>query len=330
MQLVNEDDGVLRFHQLLHDCLQTFFELAAILGAGDNQREVEGQNALIREKGRYFAVRDALRQAFHDGRLAHARLSDEHGVVLGAATENLDDALQFAFAADQGIELRVHGGLGEVAGKFAEQRSLALPLGLRLLLAGAGQFFADRRQPQSALVQNFGGEALFFAQQTEQQVFGADVLMGEPLRFLGGIGQNPLAFIAEREVDRCGDLFPDRGVSFDLLADRFDRGMRAQETIGQSLVFAQKSQQQVLRLNIGRTELTGLIAREKNDAPGLLCITFKHIALFPSELFSEIGGSGSAPLPREPLAYVQLQSGGQPPPLSSHKLSEQSVVTKGT
>ena len=47
VQLVDEDDGVLILHQLLHDGLQALFELAAVLGAGDDQREVERQDALV-------------------------------------------------------------------------------------------------------------------------------------------------------------------------------------------------------------------------------------------------------------------------------------------
>ena len=112
MQLVDEDDGVLIFHQLFHDGLEALFELAAVLGAGDDERKVESQDALVGEERRNFAVGNALGQAFDDGGLAHAGLADQHGIVLGAAAEDLDDAIDFAFAADQGIELAVHGGLG--------------------------------------------------------------------------------------------------------------------------------------------------------------------------------------------------------------------------
>ena len=196
VQFVDEDDGVLRLHQFLHDGLQALFELAAVFGTGDDQRKVEGQDALIRKKRRHFAVGDALGQAFDDGGLAYAGLADEHRVVLGAAAENLDDAVDFALAADQGIELAVHGGLGQVAGELAEQRRFTLALGLSLFLGAAGQFLADGRKAQAALVQDLGGETLLFSQQAQKQVLGPDVTMGEALGLLGGIGQNPFAFIA--------------------------------------------------------------------------------------------------------------------------------------
>src|ERR1700728_4028922 len=47
MKLINKDDGVLRFHQFLHDGLQPFFELSAILGAGNDQGKVQSQDALV-------------------------------------------------------------------------------------------------------------------------------------------------------------------------------------------------------------------------------------------------------------------------------------------
>ena len=55
--------------------------------------------------------------------------------------------------------------------------------------------------------------------------------------------------------------------------------MRTEEPIGQSFVFAQESQQQVLGFDIGRPELAGFVACEKDDAPGFLRIAFKHNAL---------------------------------------------------
>ena len=63
---------------------------------------------------------------------------------------------------------------------------------------------------------------------------------------------------------------------FNLLADRLDRGMRTQEAIGQRFVFAQQSQQQVLRLDVRRTELAGLVARKEDHAPCFLRVPFKH------------------------------------------------------
>src|SRR5438552_17682430 len=81
--------------------------------------------------------------------------------------------------------------------------------------------------------------------------------------------------------------------------------MRAQETIGQGFVFAQKPQQQVLRFNVGRAELAGLITRKEDDAPGFLRITFKHIAL-PLSSRGEVGQRTRPPFHSNPSSPIPL------------------------
>src|SRR5262249_37813366 len=49
VQLVDEDDDVRVVGQLLHDRLEALFELTAVLGAGDDERDVEGEDPLVRE-----------------------------------------------------------------------------------------------------------------------------------------------------------------------------------------------------------------------------------------------------------------------------------------
>jgi hypothetical protein len=147
------------------------------------------------------------------------------------------------------------------------------------LLGDAGQLVANLRQLQAALLQNLRGKALFFAQQAQQQVLGADVLVAQPLGFFRRIGQHPLALVGERQVHGGRDLFADGGMRLNLLANRLHRSVRAQEAVGQRLVLAQQAQQQVLGLDIGRAELAGLIPREEDHAPCLLRIAFEHDVL---------------------------------------------------
>src|SRR5690348_7754954 len=120
MELIDEDDGLLILHQLFHDGLQALFKLSTVLRAGDDQGKIECQNPLFSEERRYVAISNALRKAFHDRSLSHARFADQHGIVLGAPAQNLNDALDFAFTSDQRIELVVHRSLRKVAGELAE------------------------------------------------------------------------------------------------------------------------------------------------------------------------------------------------------------------
>ena len=90
---------------------------------------------------RHFAVDDALREAFDNGRLADARLADEHRVVLRAAREHLHRAADFVVAADDRIELAARGARREVDGVFLERA--ALLLGLRIVHGFAAADLVD-------------------------------------------------------------------------------------------------------------------------------------------------------------------------------------------
>ena len=131
VELVDEQDDVAALGDLLHHLLQALLELAAVLRARDQRRQVERVDLLVLEQLRHVAVGDALGQALDDGGLADAGLADEHGVVLGAPREDLHDPLDLGLAPDDGIQLAVGGQLGEVAPELVEQLRglLALALG---------------------------------------------------------------------------------------------------------------------------------------------------------------------------------------------------------
>ena len=116
VQFVDEKDHLAGgFLDFLEHRLEALFELAAVLGAGDQRAHVEGHDAFVLDPFGDVAADDAQRQSFDDGGFAHARLADEHGVVLGAPGEHLDDAADFLVAADDRVELVLRGQLGEVA-----------------------------------------------------------------------------------------------------------------------------------------------------------------------------------------------------------------------
>ena len=118
--------------QLLEDPLQALLELAAVLGAGDDQREVEGED-LASARGRSAPRPSTMRwrQTLDDGGLADARLAEQDRVVLGAAREDLDDALDLLLAADQRVEgaarRRARSGRGRTRRGTAAPSSAARP-----------------------------------------------------------------------------------------------------------------------------------------------------------------------------------------------------------
>src|SRR5262249_33296754 len=203
VQLVDEQDGVLGPADLVHDRLDALLELAAVLGAGDHHRQVEHDDALVAEQLRDVAVHDELGQALDDGGLADAGLAEQYGVVLGTARQHLNDALDFVGAANDGVEFTLTGQFGQVAAEAAQGGSLRLALpGLafappaaaaalfrrhRIVPQQIQDFFPHVFQFQPQVHQDLGRHALLFAQQPEQQVLGADVVVIEVPRLLDGV-----------------------------------------------------------------------------------------------------------------------------------------------
>src|SRR5450759_655187 len=89
VHLVDEQDDVAALADLLHDLLEARLELAAVLGAGDERGQVQRVELLVAQRLRDLVASDGLSQSLGDRGLADARLSDEHGVVLGAARQDL-------------------------------------------------------------------------------------------------------------------------------------------------------------------------------------------------------------------------------------------------
>ena len=128
---------------------------------------------------------DALREPLDDRGLPDARFADEHGIVLGAARENLDGAADFGIAANDRVELALARGGGEVAPIFLER----FVSGLRIL-AGDTLVAADllHRGEKGAAGKGQAAEDardlgfLVFAEHGEDEMLDRDVLV---LEFLG-------------------------------------------------------------------------------------------------------------------------------------------------
>ena len=122
VQFVDEqDDPAFLLAQFVEDRLQAFLELAAELGTGDQRPHVQGQQALVLEAVRHFAVDDALGQALDDGGLADAGFADQHRVVLGPPLQDLDGPADLVVATDHRVELAFLGALGHVDGVLVQR-----------------------------------------------------------------------------------------------------------------------------------------------------------------------------------------------------------------
>ena len=125
MHLVDDEDDVADTADLLDEPLHAALELAAELRARHERREVEQVDLLVAQLIGHVALGDALGKPLGDGRLADAGLADETGIVLLAAVEDLDDALQLLRPADHGVKLAVTGALREIDAVVREKLQLA-------------------------------------------------------------------------------------------------------------------------------------------------------------------------------------------------------------
>src|SRR5690606_15417957 len=136
MQLVQkQDDASVAVGDFLQHRLQPLLELAPKLRARQQRANIQRDQLFITQPFGYVAVDDALRQAFDNRRLADARLTNQHRVVLGAAADHLNDAAHLVLAPDHRVELALPRHRGQVApvlfealvGAFRVLRRDALP-----------------------------------------------------------------------------------------------------------------------------------------------------------------------------------------------------------
>ncbi len=89
------------------------------LAPGDERGEVERDDLDVLEALGHVALHDADGEALGDGGLADARLADEHGVVLGAAAEDLQHAPDLGVAPDDRVDLALPREVVQVARRSA-------------------------------------------------------------------------------------------------------------------------------------------------------------------------------------------------------------------
>ena len=215
MKFVDKEEDAFQFTNFFHDGFDAFLELPAVLGSCDHEGEIEGDDFFIAENFRNVARGDLLGEAFDDGGFTDASFTDEDGIIFGAATENLDDSFDFVFTADDGIEFIFAGEFGEVAAEgfegggfdvlagrargsagrgFGGGRFLESACGFGAFLKIGIEFFEDFLAGAFDIdlegFEDAGGNAVTFAEKTEEDVFGADVGVVEGFGFFAGEGED--------------------------------------------------------------------------------------------------------------------------------------------
>ncbi len=242
---------------------------------------------LALEDLRHLVRGDALGEALDDGGLADARLADQHRVVLLAAREDLHDPLDLGLAADDRVELALLRLLREVAAELVEQlRGLRLLAAgpaarARLAAAGAGEhaddLVADLLGVGVEVEQDPRGDALVLADEAEQDVLGADVVVAEGQR----LAQRELQHLlrARRERDLAGrDLVALADDPRDLRPHFLHRDVeRLEYPRRETLFLAEQPEQDVLGADVVVLERPCLVLCEDDDLASPFSEAFEQV-----------------------------------------------------
>jgi hypothetical protein len=289
VDLVDEDDDVAAGADLLRDLLQALLEVTAVTASSDERTEVERVELLVFQRLGNIALDDRLGEALDDGRLADAGFADQHGVVLGTTREDLHDPLDLFLAPDDRVELVVARGLGEVATELVENLRTLVGSGVvsangDLLLALVAReelddLLAHPVEVCAELHEHLGCNALALADEAEQDVLGADVVVAE----LKGFAQRELEHLlgARRERDVAGGLLLALADDvLNLLANRIERDVERLECLsGDALSLVDEAEQDVLGADVVVVEHLGLFLGQNDDAASSVGKSLKHVCL---------------------------------------------------
>ena len=114
MDLVDEENGFGTTGERADHRLEALLEIAAEARAGEERARVEREHFCGLQFLLHVVGEQARGEPFGHRRLADARFADEHRVVLAAAAEHFDRALQLLGAPDQRIQQSLPRAVGEV------------------------------------------------------------------------------------------------------------------------------------------------------------------------------------------------------------------------
>ena len=254
VNFVNEkDDLAVGFFDVGQHRFQALFKFAAVFGASQEGGKIQREQALAFQAFRHFAIDDALRQAFHDGGFADARLADEDRVVFVAPLQDLHGAADFLVATDDRINFALLGTRGDVNGVFLQR--FAFVFG-----ALVGDGFAAAQLVDDLLqlgflharrFQRLAERAGIFA-GSEQEQLGGDVFVAVLLRVF--VAEVQEARGVGRDVYLAGGVCHARQVIDDLLDLRAQggdvRARLAQDGCRRAAFLPQQGEKDVRRFDV--------------------------------------------------------------------------------
>ncbi len=281
MDFVYEEDGA-AVDNFFDNFFESFFELAAVHGTGDEAADIEHEDTFVEQGFGHIAVDDALGQPFNDSGLADAGLADEGGIVFVAAAEDLDDALDFHLAADDGVEATFFGGRGQVEAELVDEGRLGFFLlfffGLCAVLQEIARGLgADAVEVDAEVTQHVDGDAVSIAHEAEEQVFGADVVVAHHAGLFDSQFDNSFCAWGEGWFAQ-GGAFAASDVAFDGAHDlaRFDAQI-LEDLYGDAVLLLDEAQEQMFGTDMVMVKPQGLFLCKRQDSARTFREAFEFI-----------------------------------------------------
>ena len=130
MHLVDKEDHISRSADLRQNVPDALFKLAAVFCPGQNACHIEPVEPLSQKPLRRLSARQPLRQSLNDRSFSNAWLSDQSGIVLILAAENLLHLAELALPADD--RLHAHRFFYHIFAILLQKSHTDLPPLLRL------------------------------------------------------------------------------------------------------------------------------------------------------------------------------------------------------
>src|SRR5439155_20860833 len=151
------------------------------------------------QRFRHVTRDNALREAFNNGGFAHARFANEDRIVFRAAGKNLNNAADLFVAANHGIELSLSSELGQIAGISLQRLILffRILIGNLLRPANGNQDLQNGLFGYAMRIEHARDVLALGVAQRDQNMFGADILDFELIRFFERVFEYPVQRRAE-------------------------------------------------------------------------------------------------------------------------------------
>ena len=251
---------------------------------------------LVLESLGNVTVHDGLGQALDHGGLTHTGLTNQHGVVLGAARENLHDAFHLVVTANHRVQLALTRCGGEVAAELVQNRGTRGSAFAGVTSAHTGGFLlagvvagVTGNQVHDGLAHGGGlgaqldehlvCHALVRTHHTEQNVLSTDVAVVKLNSLAHGQLENLLSTGGKGNV-AVGGLGAGADDVLNLLANRVQgNAQRFQGASTDALALVNQAEQQVFSTDVVVVKHACFLLGKHHNAPSSVGKAFKHCAL---------------------------------------------------